>query len=330
VASPRIGVVIVDYRSGGLLVRALEALEAQTLPADRVIVVDNAPSGASDGIEARFPGVEVLRPGANLGFAAGNNLGVRHAAGCDWVALLNPDAFPERDCLEVLARAIEEHPGYAFLAARLVLADDPARLDGAGDELHASGTAWRRYHGRDAAAHGGERTEVFSACGAAALYRRDAYLDAGGFDERYFCYFEDTDLAFRLRLRGHRCLYVPEATVHHVGSAIAGRSSDFTVFHIARNLVWTYVKDMPRPLFWLYLPQLVVGSLLYLAALAAQGRARPVARGYAAALRGLPGVVEARRSVQRRRTAPTREIRRALTRGLRPYLEYTTRLGGRR
>lgn len=326
----RIAVVIVNYESGALLGRALSALERQTRRADRVLVVDNASSdGSADGIERRFEGVEVLRLERNLGFAEGNNVAVREMHDCDLVALLNPDAFPEREWLAALATAVSEQPEFSFFATRLVMADQPDRLDGAGDELHTTGLAWRRHHAKPAGGLGSSREEVFSACGAAALYRRDAFLDAGGFDGRYFCYFEDTDLAFRLRLFGHRCLYVPGAVVHHVGSATAGTSSDFTLFHIPRNLVWTYVKNMPGVLFWMYLPQLVASSLLYLAAFAARRRARPVARGYAAALRGLPDALRDRRAIQRRRTISARRLRRALTRGLRPYLENTTRLGMR-
>jgi GT2 family glycosyltransferase len=327
---PRIAVVVVNYNGGAVLERCLRALAAQTAPPARIVVVDNASSdGSTDGLEGRFAELELLRLGENAGFAAGNNVAVRHADDCDWVALLNPDAFPEPGWLEALEAAAASRPDFAFFASRLVMADDPARLDGAGDALHTTGVAWRRHHGEPAVGRGTARQEVFSPCGAAALYRRDAFLDSGGFDERYFCYFEDTDLAFRLRLRGHRCLYVPEAVVHHVGSATAGRSSDFTLFHVSRNLVWTYVKDMPGRLFWLYLPQLAAGSLFLLAAYAGQGRARPVLRGYLAAVRGLPPLLAARREVQQRRSVPAREVRRALTRGLRPFLENTTRLRGR-
>lgn len=78
---------------------------------------------------------------------------------------------------------------------------------------------------------------------------------AGGFDEDFFCYTEDVDLGFRLRLYGHRCLYVPAPVVEHVGSGITGTRSEFQLYHGHRNLVWTYVKNMPGRLFWLYLPR---------------------------------------------------------------------------
>ena len=134
--------------------------------------------------------------------------------------------------------------------------------------------------------------EVFSPCAAAALYRRDALDDVGGFDERYFCYVEDVDLGFRLRLRGHGCLYVPDAVVHHVGSGTTGRGSDFTTYHGHRNLVWTFFKDMPGPLLALYLLPHLVLNLATIAWFATHGRARLILRTKWDALRGLPAVLE--------------------------------------
>ena len=106
---------------------------------------------------------------------------------------------------------------------------------------------------------------MFGPTGAAALYRRDWLVRLGGFDESFFCYFEDVDLNLRLQVAGGRCLYVPAARVRHVGGASTGGLSTFTIYHSQRNLVWTYVKSMPPHLFWRYLPMHVllnVGSIV--------------------------------------------------------------------
>ena len=90
-----------------------------------------------------------------------------------------------------------------------------------------------------------------------ALYRRSALDEPGGFDEDYFCYVEDVDLGFRLRLAGYCYLYVLQSVAYHVGSGTTGgQDSDFAMYHGHRNLVWTFVKDMPGILFWLLLPLL--------------------------------------------------------------------------
>jgi GT2 family glycosyltransferase len=167
---------------------------------------------------------------------------------------------------------------------------------------------------------------VFSVCAAAALYRRDAFVDAGGFDASYFCYAEDVDLGFRLRLAGHQSLYVPDAVVLHVGSATSGPRSDFALYHGHRNLVWTYVKNMPPSLFWLYLPQHIALNVVSLAWFTVRGRSRAIWRAKWDTLKGLPRVWRERRRIQSSRRAETPDIRRVMTRGLfTPYREHLDR-----
>jgi GT2 family glycosyltransferase len=312
----RVAVAIVNANSGEHLPRALEALGRQTLPPHRTIVVDNASTdGSADLVEQRFPAVEVVRLDENVGFAAANNLAAHRADDAEWLALLNPDAFPEPTWLEELLAAATAQPEYSFFASRIVMAAEPDLLDSTGDVVHVSGVAWQRDHG-DAAA--GERPagEVFSASAAAALYERDSFLEAGGFDERFFCYYEDTDLALRLRLAGRRCWYVPTAVVRHVGSASAGRDSDFLLYHTHRNIVWTYAKNMPSPYVWLYLPEHLLINALTLGAFALQGRFRVGLRAKADAVRGLRDVLRDRAAIQGSRTTSGRELRRAMARGL--------------
>ena len=142
-------------------------------------------------------------------------------------------------------------------------------------------------------------TDVFAPCAAAALYRRDAFEDVAGFDEKFFCYFEDVDLAFRLRLRGYRCMYVHAAVVNHVSSGLSGYRSDFAVYHGERNMVWTFVKDMPGPLLWRYLPQHVTLNLAALLFYPWRGQGRAVWRAKFDAIRGLPDVLRQRRLARR-------------------------------
>jgi GT2 family glycosyltransferase len=312
----RLAVIVVNLNAGAYLSRALESLARQSIAPMRVILVDNGSTDSSlDRIEERFPFVELVQPGRNLGFAAANNLAVRMADDCEWVALLNPDAFPRVDWLERLLAAATKEPGYAMLTSRLVFADDPERLDGTGDVYHTSGLAFRRDHGRVAANVQRPTGEVFAASGAASLYRRDAFLESGGFDERFFCYLEDVDLAFRMRLAGHRCLFVADAVVEHVGSAITGRVSDFTIFHSHRNLVWTYIKNMPGGLFWLYLPAHLTVNLAAVIGFSVHGHAGAILRAKRAALFGLPEMLDERRRLQRGRRVRALELRRMMGKG---------------
>lgn len=316
----KIAVIIVNWNAGDCLRRCLESVAAQERRPDRVVVVDNASQdGSLESALGLFPFVEAIRLGANVGFAAANNVALGACEDCDWVALLNPDAFPTPSWLACLAAAAEGNPAHAAFASQLRSATDDGLLDGTGDVYHVSGLVWREGHGSPLPAPEGPR-EVFSACAAAALYRRDALVEIGGFDERYFCYLEDVDLGFRLRLRGHSCLYVPDAVVRHVGSGSTGKGSDFSTYHGHRNLVWTFFKDMPAALLALYFPQHVLMNLLSVVWFMARGQTRVILRAKWDALRGLATVLGERRRVQRQRRIGARELRRAMARGwLAPY-----------
>jgi GT2 family glycosyltransferase len=300
-------VIIVNFNSYELLEKCLRHVRLQTHPPERVLVLDN---GSTDGFGCtkEFAGrVEVLKMTDNLGFAAGNN---RALAQCTTplVALLNPDAFPAPDWIEKLLLAAEEFPEYAMFGSRLVSARDPERLDGDGDCYHVSGAAWREGHGWFFEAQSAPR-EVFSPCAAAAMYRTEALRAAGGFDEDFFCYLEDVDLGFRLRLLGHRCLQVPSAVVHHLGSATSGgQRGDFAVYHGHRNLVWTFFKNMPAGLFWAFLPLHVLVNLISLVVGFYRGQGNIMIRAKVDALAGIRPVWRKRKAIQNRRRASVLEI----------------------
>lgn len=311
-------ITIVNWNSWQLLEQCLQALARQTWQDFRVVVVDNASTEPmpEDFLE-RHPGIELVRSDRNLGFAAANNLAIRNMQNAEWVALLNPDAFPEPDWLAQLMEAAQRYPGYAAFGSRLLIAGSENLLDGDGDAYHISGLAWREWHGKAVASAKQEVREIFSPCAAAALYRREVLLEAGGFDEDFFCYMEDVDLGFRMRLMGQRCLLVPAAAVRHVGSATSGgRRSDFTVYHGHRNLVWCYVKNMPPMLFWVLLPLHLAMNLAVIVAYTLRGQARVIFKAKRDALYGLPAMWKKRKPIQSGRIASKAEIWRIMKKAL--------------
>lgn len=319
-AAAGIAVIIVNWNAGALLARCLEHLSRQTLPPRRVYVVDNASSdGSCDRLAVEFPHVELIRAERNLGFAAANNLAAKRAERCDWIALLNPDAFPAPGWLEALMHAAARRPEFSFFGSRMLMADEPARLDGVGDAYHVSGLVWREGHGAPAKEAFLDAREIFSPCAAAALYQRNAFLETGGFDEDYFCYVEDVDLGFRLRLQGHRCLYVPDAVVLHKGSGLTGRHSDFSIYHGHRNLTWTFIKNVPAPWLWLLLPLHVVACVLSVVWFALQGNGGAIWRSKVDAVRGLGRMCAKRRSIQAARTVGFRDLLPLMHFGLRRH-----------
>jgi GT2 family glycosyltransferase len=327
-STPPVSVVIVAWNSGAYLPRCLSALSNQTQRDFEVILVDNhSTDGSVDGLEGQRSNLRLIveRLDSNLGFAPANNIGARLARG-KWLALLNADAFPEPNWLENLLRAAEGNPQYAAFASRQIQFHAPHLLDGAGDIYHVSGLAWRDGYRLPAETRASEQREVFSPCAAAALYSREEFLKAGGFDEDYFSYFEDVDLGFRIRLGGGKCLYVPGAVVGHVGSGSTGQRSDFSVYYGYRNLVWTFVKDMPFPLIWLFLPLHVAALFFFIVHLTRRGQGKIIRRAVFDALRGLPRAVRKRTLIQRDKKVKTGELLKVMSTGLlEPYREFVQR-----
>lgn len=312
----RVAVIIVNYNAGGMLRQCLAALAAQTERPARVLVVDN---GSRDGsIEAcrpDFPWAEYHLLNANLGFARANNLAIDLASDCDWVALLNPDAFPEPEWIQAFQRRARDFPDVDAFASCMVSAVDPRVVDGAGDAYRVDGLAWPRYQGEPTSRLPPQPEEVFSPSAGAGFYRRSTLVAAGGFCERFFCYYEDVDLGFRLRLRGSRCRYLPDAVVKHMGSAITGKGSEFSVYHAHRNFVWTYVRNMPGVYAWLYLPAHIAANLTSVFLFIRKGQGRTILKAKRDALVGLPKTLAERRHVQAERVASPASVVASMQRG---------------
>ncbi|MBT5793172.1 MAG: glycosyltransferase family 2 protein, partial [Gammaproteobacteria bacterium] len=241
------------------------------------------------------------------------NLAVRKIDSPDYIVCLNPDAFPEPDWLEALVNAADSHPDYGSFASLMLREDDTSVVDGAGDELHFTGIPWRRFHQRKL--HDNLQTEpVFSACAGAALYRTVLFNQLGGFDDGYFMYVEDIDLGFRLQLAGYPCLFVRDAIVHHIGSAVTGEGSDFSVYFGHRNLVYCYFKNMPLLLLLTTLPFHVLANLVTLIVLAVKGRGGAIGKAKLDALKKLPSAIRARNNVSRK--VSSRDIWKLLNKSL--------------
>jgi GT2 family glycosyltransferase len=311
----RISVIIVNWNAGIYLKECILSLRKQIRPPYEVLIVDNASTDGSDeGLEDCYPQAKVIRLKKNIGFAAANNYAARLVSDeCNWIALLNPDAMAAPSWLEALTNAARHHPGYAFFGSRLMKAGKPSQYDGIGDICHISGLAWREGHGKTADDSGLRAKEIFSPCAAAAMYRKDCFVEAKGFDEDFFCYAEDVDLGYRLRLLGYRCLYVPEAVAYHVGSASTGdKHSDFAVYHGHRNLVWAFIKNTPGMLFWVLLPVHLMHNFVVAVYFGMMGQGKTILRSKRDAAYGIHRMWKKRRQVQESRRTSVMDIWRML------------------
>lgn len=275
---PDVCVIIVNYNAGEYLRPCVESLLSQTLTNFECILIDN---GSTDSSLKSLPELDqrftLIEAGENLGFAVANNRAVKQAK-ADWVALLNPDAFARPDWLENGLKARRLLPNTAMVGSTQYLALEPEKFDGLGDEYHAFGIAWRAGFGMDI--HDITDRETFGPCGAGAFYDRAIYQKLGGFDESFFCYHEDVDLAFRMRLSGYRCVQSANTVIDHVSSAISGRASNFAVYHGTRNRIWTFFKNMPLPLLSLLVIPHILSNLAFLSvSLFRKGRFKPTFKG---------------------------------------------------
>lgn len=307
-------VIVVNYNGARWLPRCLGAVSAQEgVDSPEIILVDNASSDGSVAlVREQFPHVRVVALETNVGFAAATNVGARVAQG-PYLAFLNNDTEPAPDWLAALRRGLEEHPWAAMAASRIVLLDDPERLDSAGDGLTRAGGAFKHFHGQPVSTALAPR-EVFGVCAAACFMRREVFEAVGEFDEDFFLVHEDVDFSYRAQLLGYRCVYVPDAVVRHALSPTLGRVSAASVFYGQRNLEWVYWKNTPWPLVLRSLP----AHLIYDAAaglyFARMGMLRPFARGKWAALKDARTLWRKRREVQGRRQTASGRVWRLMER----------------
>jgi N-acetylglucosaminyl-diphospho-decaprenol L-rhamnosyltransferase len=218
----RATVVIPTLNARNLLAEALAHLEAQTVAHD-VVVVDNASTdGTSELLVERFPRVRVIRMDENVGFGRAVNRGVA-AAETEAVVLINNDVLCEPDFLERILEPLE-NGGVAMAAGVLLQHDRPELVDSAGIELDTTLRSWDSLWNQPVADLAGA-AEPVGPCGGAAAFRTDAFRDVGGFDETFFAYWEDVDLALRLRLAGHTCVRAERARALHKHGQTLGAAS---------------------------------------------------------------------------------------------------------
>ena len=243
-------VVIPNWNGRHLLARCLDALAAQTFQDFRVLIVDN---GSSDGsvpwIEKNHSAIEVIAKESNIGFAAAINEGIR-LSDSRYVVTLNNDTEPDPIWLAALVAAAEGDVRVGMCASKMLFAHRPEMINSAGICLDQAAIAWDRHGGELDDERETQPLEVFGPCAGAALYRRAMLEEIGLFDEDFFAYLEDVDLAWRGRRQGWHCLYVPAARVLHHHSATGIEGSPFKSYHLGRNKVWLIVKNYPFRQLW--------------------------------------------------------------------------------
>jgi hypothetical protein len=248
-----------------------------------VVCVDNGSTdGSPEAVRERFPEVELVETGENLGYAAGNNVGVRRAlvARADWVLLVNNDARVEEGIADALAAAAAARPDAGLLACKILNPDGTVQYAGARVGL------WG--HGRGRALDALADTQ--RADGAAMAVSRMAVERAGLLDEELFAYVEDVEWSLRIRGAGLGVVFVPAARVWHRGSAsTGGPASPTALYYDTRNTIVVWERHRPLPRGLTALRRLVIVAAHLVQAAPRPARATAVLRGWRDARRGRLG-----------------------------------------
>jgi GT2 family glycosyltransferase len=297
----RVSVIILNWNGRHFLERCLQPLLTQTFQDFEIVLVDN---GSKDGsvsfLEEHYPQVRLITNQENQGFAAANNQAIR-ATDSEFVATLNNDTEVTPNWLEELVRAADmADDKTGAYASKMLFTYRPGMIQSAGIALDRAGIAWDWRGGEKDDPTEQEIVEVFGASAGAALYRRSMLDEIGLFDEAFFAYLEDVDLAWRAQWAGWKALSVPTARVLHFHSGTGREGSRFKNWHLGRNKVWVIVKDYPWPQILWYLPVILLYDLASIPyTLIWRGDWGPV-------LGRLEGLAKLKTSLQGRRTARSR------------------------
>ncbi len=271
------------------------------------VVVDNGEDEQTIREAEGMPGVEVIRPGSNLGFAGGCNAGAERAAG-EVLVFMNQDAIAAPAAVRALAATLDDR-AVGIATARLRLLDRKDRLNSCGTVLHISGLAWAGGYGEPLELLSEPREAPFPS-GAAMAVRRDVFHVLGGFTDDLFMYLEDVELGWRARLHGLRVIATPHADVFHDYDFARNPGKQYL---LERNRLVFVFSAYPLRLLLLLAPVLAAAEVGLLALAFNEGWAKEKLRGWGWCLRRLVWLARHRRETQRLRRVPVREVAQHLT-----------------
>jgi len=271
-----------------LTAHCLHFIQRQTLPAEEweVVVIENEAQAESILPDPLPPNTRRIELPTNEGTTGSINRAAK-ATESRYILLLNNDIELQPDYVEKLVGALDPDPTLAFATGKLLRAKQRTHLDGAGDAMLVAGAACRLGHlDRDDGQYG-RPMPVLTGCGAAVLYRREAFELCGELDEDFLAYLDDVDLGLRAHLLGYTGLYLPDAVAYHIGSATLGEVLHPRILeYVTRNQIYLLLKDYPRAVFWRLLPRIVVYQCLWFGFALRNGGLGACLRGWWAGLWG--------------------------------------------
>ncbi|MFH1229164.1 MAG: glycosyltransferase family 2 protein [Candidatus Aenigmatarchaeota archaeon] len=298
-----VSVIFVNYNGKEHIKTCLSSLYKQTMKDFEVVLVDNrSTDGSVEFVRKNFPKVRVVENKENVGFAEGNNIGVRHARG-KYVFILNLDTELDRHCLREMADCAKRNAG-AAVCAKILFFEKRSRINTTGVAFNYLGFGWCDNLGRNDKDFQ-EETELTFPSGAAFMIDKRIFSELGGFDRSYFFYYEDSDLGWRMRLRGYKTVLAPKAKVYH--KYFFGRHPR-KLYYAERNRIITVLKNYQARTLLLIAPPFLLTELGVIFYFLISGSVRSKLGGYWWILKNMGSIIESRRKVQRTRNVGDREI----------------------
>jgi GT2 family glycosyltransferase len=324
-------VVIANWNGKKYLKDCFDSLLNQTRKDFKIVFVDNGSSdGSTDFVREKYPKTEIIQLEKNTGFSKGYNIGMKKALedkNIKYVVVLNNDTKLDERYIEELVICAKMHPDAASIQPKVLNFFDSEKIDCAGILLSVDGVATNRGYGERGAEYS-EEGEIFGATGAASLFSRKALektklSDGEYFDNSHFAFYEDVDLAWRMRLTGFKSFYSPKAVVYHVHSATAGKISGFKAYYLNRNRFFTLIKNYPfcRLIVILFVFTPMRYAFLLFRVIMKKGRkgsefsgqskkmvAKEILRAWGSVIANIPSLLKKRRAIQKTKKVSCQEI----------------------
>jgi GT2 family glycosyltransferase len=292
--NPLVSIIIVNYNGRLFLEKCMSSLMKQTYHAIEIILVDNGSADSSiDFIKREYPSIRIIANKENLGFAKGNNVGIKESKG-EFIATLNNDTEVTPKWVEELVKGMDSNNKVGMCASKMLFMKNPQTINSTGISISRSGACWDRGISEHDLGQYESVEEVFGPCAGAAMYRKSMLEEIGLFDEEFHAYMEDTDLAFRGRLAGWKCLYMPGAVVYHIHGGTGGYESDYTIYYGNRNILWNSFKNFPNHFLISSLPWIIGRNIGVIPYYISKGYGNTILRSKIDALKGIPKMLAKR------------------------------------
>lgn len=310
----KVSVVVLNWNGEKFLQNCFSSMSKQTYRDYETILVDN---GSTDGsveyVMKNFPKVRVIKNKKNLGFAEGNNVGIRNAKG-EYIILLNNDIKLHKDFIKEIVKVADSNRNIGMIAPKMVYFDTD-NIDTLGLRIFKSGLSWDTKEPS-------EVSKCIGPCAGAALYRKkmleDIKINGDYFEKDFFIYCEDLDLGLRAKAMNWNFGYAPKAIVHHLHSATMRKQKDKSIYLSNRNSIWVIIRNFPTRVLIRNLPWILVAQIASVLVHIKRGKTKVIFKSKFDSFKYLNRVLRKRKIIQSKRKISEKEFQVLLEKTLLP------------